>query len=133
MSGKAKLLVQIAVALILLIAVAAGAVVLVKEYLGQQEIPRQEAERLIRVSEFMRQAAMTRLVLPRNLLFPPSDLTAEHPEVMPFMNLGLVTVQPGQVLWGRPVGAKFVLTPKENAQLRSAGGGSPGREARTPG
>lgn len=77
---------------------------------GPRTLTKAEAERLLRSSDYLKETAKTRLVLSRNLFFPATDLLAEHPEVVKFIDLGLVEVRPNEVLWGRPVGAKFVLT-----------------------
>jgi hypothetical protein len=96
---------------------------------GQKKLTKLEAEKLLRSCGFMNELATTRLVLSRNLMFPAADLLAEHREMTPFINLGLVEVRPNEVLWGHPVGAKFVLTldgEREAAGWRPAAG--PGGE-----
>jgi hypothetical protein len=89
---------------------------------GQKKLTKLEAEKLLRSCGFMNELATTRLVLYRNLVFPVADLLAEHREMATFINLGLVEVRPNEVLWGHPVGAKFVLTldgERESAGWRS--------------
>jgi hypothetical protein len=75
----------------------------------------QEADQLIRETAFMRQAAETKLVLYRNKLFGPSDLIAEHSDLAPALQHGLLEVVPNTVFFGQPVGAKFVLSAKGRA------------------
>lgn len=75
-----------------------------------KELPRPEAQRLLRDSAFLAKTTTTRLVLHRNRIFPASDLIAEHQELATFIKLGLVEVRPYRVLWGRPVGARVALT-----------------------
>jgi hypothetical protein len=58
----------------------------------------------------MDEAASTKLVLYRNLVLPAADLIAEHGDMVKFLDLGLVEVRPNTVWWGKPVGAKLVLT-----------------------
>jgi hypothetical protein len=77
---------------------------------GQKRLTKMEAEKLLRACGFMNELATTRLVLHRNLVFPAADLLAEHREMVRFIDLGLIEVRPSEVLWGRPVGAKFALT-----------------------
>src|SRR4051794_40907410 len=92
---------------------------------GQKKLTRLEAEKLLRSCGFMNELATTRLVLARNLVFPAPDLLAEHREITPFLYLGLVEVRPNEVLWGQPVGARFVLTldgEREAAGWRSTAG-----------
>lgn len=92
---------------------------------GQKRLTKPEAEKLLRSCGFMNELATTRLVLSRNLMFPAADLLAEHREITPFLNLGLVEVRPNEVMWGHPVGAKFALTPdgeRESAGWRSTAG-----------
>jgi hypothetical protein len=84
------------------------------------ELTKAEAARLLRSSDFMAEMATTRLVLYRNHIFPAADLIAEHRDTVKFVDLGLVEVRPGEVLWGRPIGAKFVLTP-EGEQAAATG------------
>ena len=80
--------------------------------LWQKSLTKAEAERLLRSSNFLSETATTRLVLYRNLVFPAADLIAEHRDMVRFMDLGLVAVQPNEVWLGKPIGARFVLTPE---------------------
>lgn len=98
----------------------------------QKSLTKDEAERLLRASSFLDETATTRLVLYRNLVFPAADLIAQHRDMVKFMDLGLVTVQPNEVWLGKPVGARFVLTP-EGERAAAAGwqhtSGSRGEDA----
>jgi hypothetical protein len=76
----------------------------------KKPLKQAEAERLLRSSNFLAETATTRLVLYRNLVFPAADLIAEHRDIVKFMDLGLVAVQPNEVWLGKPIGARFVLT-----------------------
>lgn len=76
------------------------------------EFTKAEATRLLRSSDFLAEMATTRLVLYRNRIFPASDLIAEHRDTVKFVDLGLVEIRPSDVLWGKPIGARFVLTPQ---------------------
>src|SRR5690242_21848207 len=92
-----------AIAAVVLGGVCVGAWIWVSHY-GKQ-LTTVEAERLLRDSEFLRQTWPTRLVLYKNAVFPESNLIAEHPEVKPFLDLGLVAVRPAaQMPFIGPVG-----------------------------
>lgn len=84
------------------------------------ELTKAEATRLLRSSDFLGEMATTRLVLYRNRIFPAADLIAEHRDTVKFIDLGLVEIRPSEVLWGKPIGAKFVLTP-EGEQAAATG------------
>ncbi|HKI06096.1 MAG TPA: hypothetical protein VKK31_29220 [Thermoanaerobaculia bacterium] len=76
----------------------------------RKPLKKPEAERLLRSANFLAETATTRLVLYRNFVFPAADLIAEHRDMVKFMDLGLVAVQPNEVWLGKPIGARFVLT-----------------------
>jgi hypothetical protein len=75
-----------------------------------KSLPKEEAERLLRVSEYMGKPLTATLTLHRNHVFSADDLRAEHPEFNPLLAAGLVEIRPNKVLFGMPVGARFVLT-----------------------
>jgi hypothetical protein len=85
-----------------------------------KSLPKEEAERLIRTSSFMGKPLTTTLTLYRNRVFSADDLMAEHPEVNPLLTAGLVEIRPDKVLFGMPVGARYVLTSEGE---REASGG----------
>lgn len=85
-----------------------------------KSLPKEEAERLIRASQFMGKPLSGTLTLYRNRIFSADDLKAEHPEVNPLLAAGLVEVRPDKVLFGMPVGARFALT-AEGEREASAG------------
>lgn len=87
------------------------------------KLSKAEAERLLLASEFLAETAMTRLVLSRNRVFSAADLVASHPEVVKFIELGLVGFRPNSVILGQPIGARFVLTPE--GERASASGWRP--------
>ncbi len=73
-------------------------------------LPRDEAERLLRESDFLKETRPLTLTLFFNRWFPEADLRKEHPEVEPFIRAGLVEVLPHTVIGGIHFGAKFALT-----------------------
>jgi hypothetical protein len=75
-----------------------------------KSLPKEEAERLIRTSSFMAKPLTATLTLYRNRVFSADDLRAEHPEVDPLLTAGLVEIRPDKVLFGMPIGARYVLT-----------------------
>jgi hypothetical protein len=82
-------------------------------------LPKEEAERLIRASEFMGKPLTGTLTLHRNRIFSADSLRAEHPEVSPLLAAGLVEVRPDKVLFGMPVGARFALTTEGEREAAS--------------
>lgn len=123
MSERMRIVLLIGVAVVALTIVGVS-VVLVARYVVIGSSPRTlsktEAERLLRASRFMAETASTKLVLYRNRLFPASDLIAEHNDMVKFLDLSLVEVKPDKILWGKPFGAKFILT-AEGERLAATG------------
>ena len=95
-------------------------------------LSQEEAERLIRASDFMAKPLETTLSLYRNRVFSADDLKAEHPEMKAFLESGLVEVRPDKVVLSMPIGAKFMLT-ADGAREASGGwrrtSGTNGEEA----
>jgi hypothetical protein len=73
-------------------------------------LSREEAEGLIRSSDFMAKPLENTVSLYRNRVFSADDLMAEHPEMRAFLETGLVEVRPDKVVLTVPIGAKFTLT-----------------------
>jgi hypothetical protein len=84
------------------------------------ELTKAEASQLLRSSDFMGEMATTRLVLYHNQIFPAADLIAEHRDMVKFIDLGLIEVRPSGIFWGKPIGAKLVLT-TEGERAAAAG------------
>jgi hypothetical protein len=91
-------------------------------------LSKEEAERLIRVSKFMGKPLTGTLTLYRNHIFSADDLRTEHPEVNPLLAAGLVEVRPDKVLFGMPVGARFVLTTEGEREASAGWQHKPGTE-----
>lgn len=108
MRERARIILVLVVAVVAL-GLAGGVAWLVVANLPR-ELTKAEAARLLRSSDFIAEMATTRLVLYRNHIFPAADLMAEHRDAVKFIDLGLVEIRPSEVIWGRPIGAKFVLT-----------------------
>ncbi|HEX4963588.1 MAG TPA: hypothetical protein VF173_22360 [Thermoanaerobaculia bacterium] len=123
MSERLRVVLLIGVAVVALAIVGVSVVLVAKRVVtgsSPKTLSKTEAERLLRASRFMAETASTKLVLYRNRLFPASDLIAEHNDSIKFLDLGLVEVKPDKVLWGRPFGAKLVLT-AEGERMSAAG------------
>ena len=84
-----------------------------------KSLPKEEAERLIRASNFMGSPLTATVTLHRNRIFSADDLRAEHPEVNPLLAAGLVEIRPDKVLFGMPVGARFILTSEGEREAAS--------------
>lgn len=111
MSRQTKILAQAAAALVLLVAVCAVSWFLVG--CGPEDLTTVEADRLLRDSEFLRQTSTTKLILYKDDWISIPDFVAQHPDLKPFLDLGLVAVRSARRVWILGlVGAVSYLTPE---------------------
>lgn len=111
MRGRARIILWVLLLVALLATLTVGGWIAL-HFPWLKSLTKAEAERLLRSSNFLSETATTRLVLYRNHVFPAADLIAEHRDMVTFMDLGLVAVQPNEVWLGKSIGARFALTPE---------------------